>query len=160
MSESGDLPFVASGMVPVTVTALPCIEDAFGTLCDSGTSSRTSLDPETFNCVLPFATRIVPVTAAFDCFIVNPFFVMASCNCFSVVVLPGFILTAARPFSRLTSTDSTPATDFNDTRTACAQTSQSMPKMVMSIDLISAGAEAASSSNVQTMTAILLIRIS
>jgi len=91
---------------------------------------------------------------------VNPFFVMAPCNCFSVAVFPGFILTAARPFSKLTSTESTPATDFNDTRTACAQTSQSMPKMVMSIDLISAEADAASSSNVQTMTAILLIRIS
>jgi hypothetical protein len=51
-------------------------------------------------------------------------------------------LTAASPFARLTSTESTPDTDFNDTRTACAQTSQSMPKMVMSIDLISADVEA------------------
>jgi hypothetical protein len=34
---------------------------------------------------------------------------------------------------------------FNDTRTACAQTSQSMPKMLMSIDRISADAEAMSS---------------
>ena len=33
-----------------------------------------------------------------------------------------------------------------------------MPKMVMSIDLISADADAASSSNVQAMTAIDLIR--
>ena len=160
MSESGALPFGASGMVPATTTDFPCIEDAFSTSCDSETSSRTSLDPETCNCVLPFVTRIVPATVAFDSFIVNPFFVMAPCNCFSVAVFPGFILTAARPFFKLTSTESTPATDFNDTRTACAQTSQSMPKMVMSIDLISAEADAASSSNVQTMTAILLIRIS
>jgi hypothetical protein len=91
---------------------------------------------------------------------VNPFFVTASCNCFSVTVLPGFILTAAMPFSKLTSTDSTPATDFNDTRTACAQTSQSIPKIVMSIDLISAEADVASRNNVQRMTAILLIKIS
>ena len=160
MSESGDLPFGASGMVPATTTDLPCIEDAFGAFCDSGTSRTTSFEPETCNCALPSETSTLPAMTAFDVFIVNPFFVMAACNCFSVAVFPGFILTAARPFSKLTSTDSTPATDFSDTRTACAQTSQSMPKIVMSIDLISAEADAASSSNVQEMTAILLIRIS
>jgi hypothetical protein len=73
---------------------------------------------------------------------VNPFLVIADCNCFNVTVLPGFILTDASPFARLTSTASTPVTDFSDTRTAWAQTSQSMPKMVMSIDLISADADA------------------
>ena len=62
-------------------------------------------------------------------------------------MFPGFIFTTASPFSRLTSTESTPETDFNDTRTACAQTSQSMPKILMSIDLISAEAEAASIKN-------------
>jgi hypothetical protein len=35
--------------------------------------------------------------------------------------------------------------DFNDTLTAWAQTSQSMPKIVMSIDLISADAEVTTS---------------
>jgi hypothetical protein len=79
-----------------------------------------------------------------DCFIVNPFLVIASFSCFSVAVLPGFIFTDASPFSRLTSTESTPETDFTDTRTACAQTSQSIPKIVMSMDLISADAETAS----------------
>ena len=63
-------------------------------------------------------------------------------------MLPGFIFTTASPFSRLTSTESTPDTDFNDTRTAWAQTSQSMPKILMSMDLISAEAEAASTNNV------------
>jgi hypothetical protein len=53
-----------------------------------------------------------------DGFIVNPFLVMASCNCLKVVPFPGFIFTLASPFSRLTSTDSTPETDLNDTRTA------------------------------------------
>jgi hypothetical protein len=52
-------------------------------------------------------------------------------------------LMTASPFSRLTSTASTPTTDFNDTRTACAQTSQSMPKTVISKDLISAFADTA-----------------
>jgi hypothetical protein len=72
---------------------------------------------------------------------VNPFFVIAVCNCFSVAVLPGFIFTAANPLARLTSTESTPGTDFSDTLTAWAQTSQSMPKMEMSMDLISEDAE-------------------
>jgi hypothetical protein len=53
-----------------------------------------------------------------DDFIVNPFLVMASCNCLNVAAFPGFIFTLALPFSRLTSTASTPETDFNDTRTA------------------------------------------
>jgi hypothetical protein len=56
-------------------------------------------------------------------------------------VFPGFIFTTASPFSRLTSTESTPDTDFNDTRTACAQTSQSMPKILILIDWISAEAK-------------------
>jgi hypothetical protein len=80
---------------------------------------------------------------AVDCFIVNPFLVMASFSCLRVVELPGFIFTEASPFSRLTATESTPGTDFKDTRTACAHTSQSMPKIVMSIALISAEAETA-----------------
>jgi hypothetical protein len=75
---------------------------------------------------------------------VNPFLVMASFNCLSVAVLPGFSFTTASPFSRLTSTESTPDTAFNDTRTACAQTSQSMPKILMLMDWISAEAEEAS----------------
>jgi hypothetical protein len=77
-----------------------------------------------------------------------------------VAVLPGFIFTAASPFSRLTSTDSTPDTDFNDTRTACAQTSQSMPKVSMSIDLISANAEAASTNISDNKAVIFFIRFS
>jgi hypothetical protein len=85
---------------------------------------------------------------------------MASFSCLSVAVLPGFIFTTARPFSRLTSTESTPDTDFNDTRTACAQTSQSMPKILMSMDLISAEAEAASIKNEASKTDSFLIGIS
>jgi hypothetical protein len=65
-----------------------------------------------------------------------------------VAVLRGFIFTEASPSARLTSTDSTPDTDFNDTRTACAQTSQSMPKIEMEMDFISAVADATSSNNV------------
>lgn len=43
--------------------------------------------------------------------------------------------------------------DFKDTLTAWAQTSQSMPKIVMSIDLISADAEATSNkTDNKTMT--------
>jgi hypothetical protein len=38
---------------------------------------------------------------------------------------------------------STPNTAFNDTRTACAQTSQSIPKIVMLMLLISATEEVA-----------------
>jgi hypothetical protein len=91
---------------------------------------------------------------------VNPFFVMASCSCLKVAVFPGFIRTLARPFSRLTSTESTPGTAFNDTRTAWAQTSQSMPNTVMSIDLISADAVTASNSNAEITTASFLMTIS
>jgi hypothetical protein len=98
---------------------------------------------------LPFATRIVPVTVAVESFIVNPFLVMAFCSCLSVAVLPGFIFTAASPFARLTSTESTPGTDFKDTRTACAQTSQSIPKIETSMDLISADADATNSKKVE-----------
>jgi hypothetical protein len=87
----------------------------------------------------------MPTIVTADGFIVNPFFVIAVCNCFNVAVFPGFILTTASPFARLTSTESTPDTDFNDTLTAWAQTSQSIPKMVMSIDFISADAEVTTS---------------
>jgi hypothetical protein len=87
---------------------------------------------------------MVPITVTADGIIVNPFLVMAACNCFNVAAFPGFILTAASPFARLTLTESTPDTDFNDTLTAWAQTSQSMPKIVMSMDLISAVAEVTS----------------
>ena len=67
------------------------------------------------------------------------------------------MLTEASPFARLTSTESTPDTDFNDTRTACAQTSQSMPKILMFMDLISAEADAASSSSVANMAIAFFI---
>ena len=87
----------------------------------------------------------------------NPFLVMALCSCLSVAVLPGLIFTVASPFARLTSTESTPDTDFNDTRTACAQTSQSMPKIEMSMDLISAEAEATSQSNVENSATVFFI---
>jgi hypothetical protein len=97
------------------------------------------------SCTFPESTATVPAMLSCESFIVNPFFVIAVCNCFIVAVFPGFILTAARPFARLTSTESTPATDFNDTLTAWAQTSQSMPKMLMSIDLISADVGATTS---------------
>jgi hypothetical protein len=82
---------------------------------------------------------------------------MAFCSCLSVAVLPGFIFTAASPLARLTSTESTPDTDFNDTRTACAQTSQSMPKIEMSMDLISADPEAMSSRNVENSAIVFVI---
>ena len=106
---------------------------------------------------MPFATTIVPATIADESFIVNPFFVTAFCSCFSVTVLLGFIFTEARPFERFTSTESTPETDFNDTRTACAQTSQSMPKIEMSMDLISADADATNSSNAENSATVVFI---
>jgi hypothetical protein len=92
-----------------------------------------------------------------DGFIVNPFLVMASCNCLNVAAFPGFIFTLARPFSRLTLTASTPETDLKDTLTACAQTSQSMPKILISIDLISALADAARRANAANSTVNLFI---
>jgi hypothetical protein len=95
---------------------------------------------------------------------VNPFLVIASFSCLSCVAFPGFIFTTASPFSRLISTESTPDTDFNDTRTACAQTSQSIPKILMSMDLISAEAEAASikndASSADSFLMSLLMRVS
>jgi hypothetical protein len=98
-----------------------------------------------------------PAIVAIDCFMVKPFLVMASFNCLKVATLPDFIFTAASPFSRLTTTESTPETDFNDTRTACAQTSQSMPKIEMSMDLISADPEAMSSRNVENSAIVFVI---
>jgi hypothetical protein len=86
---------------------------------------------------------------------VKPFFVMACRNWLIVALLPGFIFTEARPLARLTSTESTPDTDFKDTRTACAHTSQSIPKIAMSMDRISATAETANS-NKREQTAIAL----
>ena len=142
--ESRDLPFPASGIVPSTSTDFPFRAVASGVAEESGASSKTSLEPDTCSTVLPFVTSTFPAIVAVDCFIVNPFFVIASFSCLRVAVLPGFIFTDACPFSRLTSTESTPETDFRDTRTACAQTSQSIPKIVMSMDLISADAETAS----------------
>jgi hypothetical protein len=88
---------------------------------------------------------------------VNPFFVIASCNCLNVAALPGFIFTLAKPLSRLTLTASTPSTDFNDTRTACAQTSQSIPKIVMLMLLISATEEAANKKKRNSDAASFLI---
>jgi hypothetical protein len=113
------------------------LADGAGKLLDSGTRLSTSLDPEIWNLVLPSKTNL-PAAVTRDCFIVNPFFAMASCNCLRVTVLPGFNFTVARPLSKLTSTERTPFTDITDTRTACAQTSQSIPKIVMSMVRISA----------------------
>jgi hypothetical protein len=141
---SGVLPFPVSGIVPSTKTVLPTTGVQFGAESDCGANCSTSLEPETRNVTLSPAVTTVPATVAVESFIVNPFLAMASFSCLSVVVLPGFIFTTASPFSRLTSTESTPEIDFNDTRTACAQTSQSMPKILMSMDLISAKAEEAS----------------
>jgi hypothetical protein len=101
------------------------------------------LEPDTCSIAFPFVTTTFPAIVALDRFMVNPFFVIASLSCFKVAVLPAFIVTDASPFSRLTSTESTPETDLRDTRTACAQTSQSIPKIVMSMELISAEAETA-----------------
>jgi hypothetical protein len=130
--------------VPSTKTVFPTIEVAFGPDADPGTSCSMSLEPDTLSITLPSVALTVPTTVAIESFIVNPFLVMASFSCLSVAVFPGFIFTAANPFSRLTSTESTPDTDFNDTRTAWAQTSQSMPKILILMDLISAEAENAS----------------
>jgi hypothetical protein len=88
---------------------------------------------------------------------VKPFLEIASLSCLKLTEFPGFIFTTASPFSRLTSTDSTPGTAFKDTRTACAHTSQSIPKIVMSIDLISADAEIASIKAVESKASILVI---
>ena len=82
----------------------------------------------------------------------------ASFSCLRVVMFPGFILTVAKPFSRLTSTVSTPGTAFNDTRTACAQTSQSIPKIVMLMLLISATEELAIKNTRNSVAASFLIR--
>ena len=136
-------------MVPLTKTDFPLMEVGIGAVPEPGTSSSTSFAPDTCNTDLPFEAITSPETVAVESFIVNPFFVIASFNCFNVVVLPGFIFTVATPLFRLTSTESTPETDFKDTRTACAQTSQSIPKMVMSMDLISAPAEATNSNKVE-----------
>ena len=86
-----------------------------------------------------------------DCFVVNPFFVIACCNCSIVTVLPGFKVTVANPLFRLTSTESTPLTLFKATRTAWAQTAQSIPKTVISTRLNSAWAELAISISANTI---------
>jgi hypothetical protein len=140
-------------MVPSTRTDFAAIEAALGAE-PSGTSVSTSFEPDTRSVVFPFTSATVPAMVAVDSFIVKPFFATASFNCLSVTVFPGFIFTAASPFSRLTLTESTPETPLKDTLTACAQTSQSMPKIVMSIDLISADAEAAS--NKSKVTSFLI----
>ena len=145
--ESGGLPFTPSRIVPSTTIVLPTSETAPATERDAGSSCSSSLEPETRRVALPPVVTTVPAIVAVESFIVNPFLVMASFNCLSVAVLPGFIFTTASPFSRLTSTESTPDIDFNDTRTACAQTSQSMPKILMSMDLISAKADETSIKN-------------
>jgi len=142
------LPFVVSGMVPSISTDFPMNAPASPEVSDSGTRGNSSFEPEIRSWAAPFITSTLPSTVSLESFIVNPFFVMALCSCFSVVVLFVFIFTEARPLARPTSTESTPDTDFNDTRTACAQTSQSMPKILMSMDLISADAEAANISSV------------
>ena len=157
--ESAGLPLVASGIVPVTRTDFPTIGGVVTSLPESGTRFKTSVEPETCKVIFQLVLTTVPAMLACESFIVNPFLVIASFSCFRVVVFPGFIFTTARPFSRLTSTESTPATDFNDTRTACAQTSQSMPKISMSIDLISAEADAATSRST-SKAVIFFMRIS
>lgn len=83
----------------------------------------------------------VPAMLAVDCFIVNPFLAIASLNCLSMAVLPGFILTDASHSQRLPRRNRLQGRP--STRTTCAQTSQSMPKMLMSIDLISVVTETA-----------------
>ena len=143
---SGVLPFTLSGIVPSTTTVWPTTE-LVGAVSDWGSNCSTSLEPETRNVALSPVVTTVPAIVAVESFIVNPFLAIASFSCLNVTVLPGFILTTANPFSRLISTESTPEIDFNDTRTACAQTSQSIPKILMSMDLISANAEAASIKN-------------
>ena len=133
-------------MMPSISTDFPVSDPASPEVCDSGTIGNSSFEPEIRSWAAPFTSSTVPASVALESFIVNPFFVMALCSCFRVVVLSTLIFTEARPLARLTSTESTPETDFNDTRTACAQTSQSMPKILMSIDLISADADTANSS--------------
>ena len=155
--ESGILPFFASGITPCTSTGFPLNEDASPEACESPVRASSSFDPEICNWILPSGTTTVPARVAAESFIVNPFLVMAFCSCFSVAALPGSILTAASPFARLTSTESTPDTDFNDTRTACAQTSQSMPKIEMSIVLISANADATNNNNVENSVSVFFI---
>jgi hypothetical protein len=155
--EPGDLPFPASGIVPSTSTDFPSNEVVNGVAEGSGMSSNISLEPDTCRTVLPFVTSTFPAIIAVDCFIVNPFLPMASRNWFSVAMFPGFIFTDASPFARLTSTESTPGTDFNDTRTACAQTSQSMPKIVMSMDLISPDADATNSNKIENNAIVFFI---
>jgi hypothetical protein len=149
---SGTFPFGASANVPSTSTVLPAIESKFVVGEVSGIRFIKSFEPETSNCGWPFAATIFPATLRLDGFIVNPFLVMASCNCLKVAALPGFIFTLASPFSKLTSTTSTPETDFNDTRTACAQTSQSMPNIFISIDLTSALADVANNARAPRTT--------
>jgi hypothetical protein len=91
---------------------------------------------------------------------VNPFLLMASFSCFNVALLPGFSFTTANPFSRFTCTESTPETAFRDTLTAWAHTSQSIPKILMSMDLISADADATSIKSAEIRGSIFLIRFS
>jgi hypothetical protein len=88
---------------------------------------------------------------------VKPFLAIASFSCFNVAVFPGFRVADANPFSRLTFTVSTPATDFSDTRTACAHTSQSMPKTVILMERISACAAEAMSSKADKNRLIFFI---
>lgn len=143
-------------MTPVTTTDFPVPSETF--FADpSGIKDRTSFDPDTRRTVFPPASLIVPATEASESFIVKPFFEIASLSCLKVTEFPGFIFTTARPFSRLTSTESTPGTAFKDTRTACAQTSQSIPKIVMSMDLISADAANASIKTVESVASVFLI---
>jgi len=143
--------------MPSTKMDFPVKEAASTTLLDSGTRFNTSFEPDTCMAVLPFVETTVPATIAAESFIVKPFLAIASFSCLRVVMFPGFIFTVARPFSRLTSTVSTPGTAFNDTRTACAQTSQSIPKIVMLMLLISATEEAANKKKRNSDAASFLI---
>src|SRR6185369_4613144 len=155
---SGVFPFAASGSVPETSTFFPT-KLAAGDASGSGASSSLSFDPVICSLSFPPSCTTWPSTVASDCFIVKPFLAIASFNCFNVALFPAFKVTDARPFSRLTLTVSTPATDFNDTRTACAQTSQSIPKTVMLMERISACAAEAISSNVDITRLIFFINL-
>src|SRR5262249_15110108 len=144
-----DLPLTGSGTLPSTTTTVEANSAGTPIVDESGSRVTTSFEPEICSFVVPSPDMSLPTATTLDSFMVNPFLAIAVCNCFSVTEFPGLSLTDASPFSRLTSTVATPLTDNRDTRTACAQTSQSMPKMVMSIERISAlaGTESAAQSS-------------
>jgi hypothetical protein len=148
---SGFLPFGVSGIKPSTVTAFPlsCVKSDVWVCWLSGTRLNSSFEPDTRSASFWSSETRVPMATITDCFVVNPFFVIAYCSI--VTVLPGFKVTVANPLFRLTSTESTPLTLFKATRTAWAQTAQSIPKTVISTRLNSAWAELAISISANTI---------